>query len=202
MIALGLAAWLLAQAPVVSQFDDGVVLGRVCEDLDGDERCGSDEPGVEAARVVMETGLEAVSDRDGRFHFAAVSGRTAEIYAGGRLAPGRHRVKVDPGSLLGSWAGADRGRTIEVSAGSALFVDFALRRGESTAPSLTRDTAALRKEAAGLEYELAVFVPEGETASIAGSPAPTGKQWVRLVEGANTIPVALQRPGQLRLWVF
>ena len=202
MTALGLAAWLLAQAPVVSQFDDGVVLGRVCEDLDGDERCAADEPGVEAARVVMETGLETVTDRDGRFHLAAVLGRTAEVYGGGRLGPGRHRVKVDPGSLLGSWAGADRGKTIELSAGSALYVDFALRRGESTAPSLARDTAALRKEAAGLDYELVISVPEGEKASIAGAPAPRGKQWVRLVEGANTIPIALQRPGQLRLWVF
>ncbi len=32
MIAL-LTAALLAQAPVLSQFDDGVIIGRVCEDL-------------------------------------------------------------------------------------------------------------------------------------------------------------------------
>lgn len=202
MIALGLAAWLLAQAPVVSQFDDGVIVGRVCEDLDGDERCGSEEPGVEAARVVLETGLEAVSDRDGRFHFAAVSGRTADVYAGGRLVQGRHRVKVDPGSLLGSWAGVERGSTIEVSAGSAVIVHFALRRGELTSPSLGKAAPSLRRETAGLEYELQVSVPEGEAASIAGEPAPEGKRWVRLLEGTNFIPVALQRPGQLRLWMF
>lgn len=202
MIALGLAAWVLAQTPVVSQFDDGVVVGRVCEDLDGDERCGSEEPGVEAARVVMETGLEAVTDREGRFHFAAAAGRTADVYAGGRLTRGRHRVKVDPGSLLGAWAGAERGRTIEVSAGSAVFIDFALRRGEATSPGLGRGAPSLRREAAGLEYELALDVPEGESASIEGEAAPGGRHWVRLAEGPNAVPVALQRPGLLRLWLF
>ena len=202
MIALGLAAVLLAQAPSVSQFDDGVVVGRVCEDLDGDQRCGAEEPGVEAAHVVMETGLEAVTDRDGRFHFAAVWARTADIYATGRLVPGRHRVKVDPGSLLGAWSGVERGRTIELSAGSALFIDFALRRGEATSPGLSSRAPSLRHEAAGLEYELTIDVPEGETASIGGEIAPGGKRWVHLVEGANAVPVGLQRPGLLRLWLF
>ncbi len=208
MIGL-LATWLLTQAPTVSQFDDGVVIGRVCEDLDDDQLCGAEEPGVEAARVVLETGLEAVTDRDGRFHFAAVAGRTADLFAGGRLTPGRHRVKVDPGSLQGTWAGSERGRTIEVSAGSAVFVDFALRRSEATSPGLGKAPPALRRASspaesrgAGLEYELAISVPDGETASIAGEPAPNGKHWVTLKEGSNAIPVGLQRPGQLRLWLF
>lgn len=202
MIALGLAAWVLAQAPVVSQFDDGVLVGRVCEDLDGDERCAADEPGVEAARVLLETGLEAVTDREGRFHFAAVAGRTADVYGGGRLVQGRHRVKVDPGSLLGRWGGTERGKTIEVPAGAAVFVDFALERGEASAAALTQRTSAVRREAAGLEYELSIAVPEGESASIGGEPVPGGKRWVRLQDGVNRIPVALQRPGQLRLWMF
>lgn len=202
MIALGLAAWVLAQTPVVSQFDDGVVVGRVCEDLDGDERCAPEEPGVEAARVVLETGLEVVSDRDGRFHLAGVSGRTADSYAGGRLVPGRHRLKVDPGSLLGSWTGAERGRTIEVSAGSAVFVDFALRRFATAPPRLGTEAPSLRREALGLEYELVMEVPEGEAATISGAAAPTGRHWVHLAEGANAVPVGLQQPGQLRLWLF
>lgn len=201
MISFALAA-VLSQVPVVSQFDDGVIVGRVCEDLDGDERCGSEEPGVEAARVLLETGLEAVTDRDGRFHFAAVAGRTADVYGGGRLTPGRHRAKVDRGSLLGSWAGVETGRTVELSAGAAVFIDFPLRRGESAVPGLAQESASLRKEAGVLEYELSLTVPEGELATIDGRPAPQGRQWARLSAGHNRIPVALQRPGQLRLWIF
>ncbi len=201
MIAFALAA-VLSQVPVVSQFDDGAIVGRVCEDLDADARCGAEEPGVEAARVLLETGLEAVTDRDGRFHFARVAGRTADVYAGGRLTQGRHRAKVDPGSLLGSWAGAEKGRTFEVSAGSAVFLEFALRRGETTVPGLAEESASLRREAGVLEYELSLTVPEGELATIDGRPAPQGRQWARLSEGHNRIPVALQRPGQVRLWIF
>ena len=201
MIAF-LVAGLLAQVPVVSQFDDGAIVGRVCEDLDADARCGADEPGVAAARVVLETGLEAVTDREGRFHFAGVSGRTADVYAGGRLTLGRHRAKIDPGSLLGTWSGVEQGRTLELSAGSAVFIDFALRRGETTSPRLSEGAPTLRREAGVLEYELAISVPEGELATIDGRPAPGGRQWVRLSVGHARIPVALQRPGQLRLWEF
>ena len=70
---------------------------------------------------------------EGRSHLAAASAGTA-LSGGARLPQGRNRVKVDPGSLLGSWSGAERGRTIELSAGSAVFVDFALRRSEPTFP--------------------------------------------------------------------
>ncbi|MEW6431985.1 MAG: hypothetical protein AB1730_10810, partial [Myxococcota bacterium] len=57
--ALLLAAWITGQAPVQSSLDDGAVLGRVCVDRDGDGRCGADEPGLEAARVVLDTGLKS-----------------------------------------------------------------------------------------------------------------------------------------------
>jgi hypothetical protein len=192
----------LAQVPVTSQFDEGVVVGRVCEDLDGDARCSADEPGVEGARVLLETGLEALADRDGRFHFAGVSARSAEAVSGGRLAPGRHRAKIEAGSLLGGWRGHERGRTFELPMGAAVFIEFPLQRGAVASPALSTDATAVRRVEKALEYELALSVPEGERASIDGVDAPEGRRWVPLTPGLNVVPVALQQAGQLRLWSF
>jgi hypothetical protein len=196
--ALLLAA-LLGQVPFTSQFEDGVVIGRVCEDLDGDGRCAANEPGVEGARVLLETGLEALADREGRFHFAAVSARAA---SGDRLALGRHRAKIDPGSLLGAWTGQDRGRTFELSMGAAVFLDFALRRAAAASPELSAEAPSVRSQDQRLDYELVVSVPEGQRASLDGVDAPEGRRWVTLSPGANVVPVALQQAGQLRLWAF
>ena len=123
MIGSVLLALALTQTPV-SQFDDGAVIGRVCDDLDGDGACSAEEPGVAGARVLLETGLEAMTDRDGRFHLAAVPGRVADTWAGGRLVQGRHRLKLDTASLAGEWEGADRGVTFEVPMGGAAYVEL------------------------------------------------------------------------------
>ncbi len=201
MIAAGLTLLALAQAPVLSQFDDGAIVGRVCEDLDRDGQCGSDEPGVGGARVLLETGLEATTDREGRFHFAGVGARTANTFAGGRLQPGRHRVKVDPGSLLGAWGGVEQGRTIEVPAGAAVHVAFPLTRGFSQGPAFRDESPAFRRAEAGLQVELALSVPEGEQLAVNGALTTDGRAWVPLSSGANVVAVSSTRPGQLRVWL-
>ncbi len=198
MIATALLALLASQAPT-SQFDDGVIVGRVCEDLDGDARCSSEEPGVAAARVLLETGLEALTDRDGRFHLAAVSARTADNFAGGRLQPGRHRLKIDASTLVGEWAGAERGTTFELPMGGAVYVDFAIRRVTSRSVELAPELPSLRRTT-GLEYELVFVVPDGESLSIAGQPAADGRAWVSLQEGANRFVISASRAGSVRLW--
>lgn len=196
----GLTLLLLSQAPLLSQFDDGSIVGRVCEDLDRDGQCSSDEPGVAGAQVLLETGLESLTDRDGRFHFTAVGARSADTFDGNRLQPGRHRVKVDPGSLLGAWSGADQGRTIELPAGAAVHVTFALTRAQAPAPAVD-DAAPNFRKGATMELEVGFTVPEGEQLAIGGVVSTNGRAWVPLQPGANSVPVSSSRAGLVKLWL-
>ncbi|MGV3619593.1 MAG: hypothetical protein ACO1OB_02180 [Archangium sp.] len=199
MIHAALLALIASQAPV-SQFDEGSVVGRVCDDLDGDNRCGVEEPGVVGVHVLLETGLEAVTDREGRFHLTALSARTPDGFGGGRLVQGRHRIKIDERTLIGAWTGADRGVTFELPAGGAVLVELPIRRASLPPVSLSTELPALRKPAATLEYELALTVAEGETLHINGVRAVDGRAWVPLAEGTNEFIIAAVRPGATRLW--
>lgn len=200
MIASALLAAALAQAPLISQFDDGALLGRVCHDADGDGACGAAEAGLAGARVVLETGLEAVSDGQGRFHFAAVSARAADGFAGGRLQPGRHRLKLDPASLAPGWAGAREGRTVELPMGGVVVTDFALRRAAERPLGFREGAPGLRGARATLEYEVAFTPLEGETLAVDGEPAPEGRAWLRLGSGSNRFSVSASSDGRARLW--
>lgn len=184
-----------------SQFDDAQVVGRICDDLDGDGTCGAEEPGVSQARVLSETGLEAVTDVHGRFHFAALGGRAADVAQLGRLLPGRHRLKVDPSSLVGAWSGAERGRTIELSAGSASWVTFALRRSERVPVRLDEGPPVFRKSDASLEYLLAVNAAAGDLVRIAGTARDDGRGWVPLAPGLTLVPLSVSAHGVTRLFV-
>lgn len=201
MIGLLVSALVLAQAPA-SQFDEGSVVGRVCEDLDDDRACSSDEPGVPQVRVLLETGLEAVTDRDGRFHFTALSARAPDLVGTGWLQPGRHRLKLDETSLRGEWAGADRGVTFELTAGGAALVELPIRRVQTAPVVLAADVPALRKVGDVLEYELSLTVPAGELATADGRSLEAGRTWVPLREGANDIVVTSARAGVVRVWLY
>lgn len=192
-------AILLAQAQS-SQFDDGQILGRVCEDRDRDGVCSADDPGVAGAHLLLETGLEAVTDVDGRFHFAAISGRSADGVSN-RLFPGRHRVKLDPGSLVGDWSGVDRGQTIEVPAGAAVIISFAISRADRRDLALAPAPPAFRKAAGILEYEISVESQPGEEVRVSGRAAEGGKAWAALHAGLNQVPVTISARGVSRLAV-
>src|SRR5512139_1307357 len=69
----------------------GTVVGRVCADLDGDGRCGPDEPGIAGARVLTAAGQVALADARGRYHLLEVPARVLE---GDRLAYGGQRLAV------------------------------------------------------------------------------------------------------------
>lgn len=201
MITSALVALLASQAPV-SQFDEGSVVGRVCEDLNGDRSCAADEPGVASVRVLLETGLEALTDRDGRFHLTALSARTPDGFAGGRLQQGRHRIKIDGTSLIGEWADAGKGVTFELPAGGATYVELPIRRVALQPIELSTDLPALRKPSSTLEYELALVVPEGEALFIDGARAADGRAWVPLAEGPNVFLISSERSGSTRLWSY
>ncbi|MFO0600106.1 MAG: hypothetical protein U0228_32655 [Myxococcaceae bacterium] len=203
MIGALVAALALAQAPgEVREFDGAQLLGRVCDDVDGDGLCGSEEPGLGGVRVLLENGLEALTDAEGRFHFAALSSRSAETFGNGRLAPGRHRVKVDQTSLAGVWAGVEKGQTVELSSGAALVVFIPLHRTRAADPS-PEPSSAFRKVGAALEYELAVTPGDGERVSIEGVEQPTARAWVNLGEGGRDaeVPVSLSRGGTTRFYL-
>ncbi len=197
---VALASAQLSDLTQSSQFDDAQVVGRVCDDLDGNGVCGADEPGVPEARVLTETGLEAVTDAHGRFHFAGLGARTTD-FTRGRLLPGRHRFKLDPTSLVGAWAGADQGRTVELSAGSAAWVPFALRRGERAPVRLDEGPPIFRKGETTLEYLLAVTAGQGDRVRIAGSPSPDRRGWVSLSPGLSWVPVTVSTQGVTRVFV-
>lgn len=188
-------ALVLAQ---VGQFDDGQLLGRVCEDLDRDGVCAASEPGVAGAHLLLETGLEAATDAEGRFHFAALSARSAERVAQ-RLLPGRHRVKLDPGSLVGEWSGVEKGQTVELSAGAALVISFPIARADRRALGLAATPPSFRKAGELLEYELVVDTQADEEVLVAGRPAAGGRAWVGLKPGANLVPVTVSSHGVRRL---
>lgn len=63
-------------------FDLGAVIGKVYEDTDRDGVQDDGEAGVRGAMVVMDTGVYALTDEHGRYHFPAVQ-------------PGAHLIKIN-----------------------------------------------------------------------------------------------------------
>ncbi len=101
-------------------FDLSWVRGRVFCDEDGDGFPGPAEPGIPAARVYVDTGRYAITDRDGRYHLSD-------------LTPGLHLVKIDTNTVPpDSPATGETARQLHVSRGIPQQVSFGFRC--STAP--------------------------------------------------------------------
>ncbi|MCA9544943.1 MAG: DUF11 domain-containing protein [Myxococcales bacterium] len=93
-------------------FDQGLVLGRVWCDADGDGRQQPGEPGLPGVQLYMDHGYSAVTDSQGQFHFKDID-------------PGTHAVKVDPDSLLpGAEFTTDALRTFSFTRGLPVKVGF------------------------------------------------------------------------------
>lgn len=197
LAALALAA-ALAQAPQLGLERGGAVVGFVCSDRDGDGKCGDGEPGLQGARVVLETGLTAITDREGRFHLAEVSTRAADLYAGGRLLPGRHRARVDTRYFPQGTSVFPEGVTLELPMGGIAQVVFAVRP-PAHEPALEEGGESARAE---LETETIKYlfsgVSQGAAAvEVAGQPAQFGEKgvwtaWVTLVPGDNALTIAVR----------
>ena len=206
MTAALIAAVLLSQAyarPRPPAELDGTIAGRVCEDVDGDGRCGEDEPGIARVRLVLETGEEVFTDVDGRYHFAAVDARVPSAANGGRLLFGRHRLKVDRRTLVAGAVIAEDSVTLELSMGAVVRHDFAIELArEKTQPISTAPTAPPAATVKNGEIDFLLSgtsapgdaVQVGEAQTTAG---PDGKYslWVKLKPGRNVIAIQLRSPG-------
>ncbi|MEW5740418.1 MAG: hypothetical protein AB1938_15925 [Myxococcota bacterium] len=208
MHPLLVVAWLAGQTPQLSlsSMDDGAVVGRVCVDRDGDGRCGADEPGLAAARVVLDTGLTAVTDAQGRYHLAAVPARAPAVDNGnaGRLLPGRHRAKVDQRWLTEGSIVSPEGATFELPAGALVMVDFAVR-SPGDAAALPRVSAASPPPVLAkgqVQFPVALDPIAGRTLRVRGVEVGATPALAPLGEGAHRLPIASTSPGSLELFVL
>jgi uncharacterized repeat protein (TIGR01451 family) len=93
-------------------FSLGTIVGRVYDDRNRDGREDAGEPGVANARVALDDGTVAVTDRMGLYHFPAVA-------AGHRL------VAIDLGSLAGlATATSGTSRFVTITSGLLARADF------------------------------------------------------------------------------
>ncbi len=95
------------------QFEQGkAVLGKVFNDINKDGRQSKDELGIEGVKVVSDTGIYAITDEDGKYHFPYI-----EV--------GQHVLKIDESTLPdGSILTTDSPRKITVTKGILTKVSF------------------------------------------------------------------------------
>ncbi|MCB9538428.1 MAG: DUF11 domain-containing protein [Myxococcales bacterium] len=107
-------------------FDQGLVLGKVFCDADGDGRQGEGEAGTPGVRIFMDTGYFAVTDSAGQYHFKDID-------------PGTHAIKLDADTLLpGAEVTTDELRIVSFTRGLPAKVDFGV-----TCPAETVEGASL-----------------------------------------------------------
>jgi len=210
------AWWVLIPALASAQVGstgyttDGAIVGRVCEDLDQDGQCSATEPGLSGARVMLDTGLTAVTDAAGRFHFAALDdARHPDGLAGGRLTQGRHRVKLDARELFPGAEVTPNGATIEVAMGALATIDFAVRRPAAVAQRAGASSVPPQAELQGENVRLLLT---GEAAArsrvtVAGNAAEVGEDgawsaWVTLGNGSHAVPLIVRgADGRVAIFV-
>lgn len=195
-----LTAAALAQAPQAGLERQGAIAGFVCVDLDRDGQCGAGEPGLPGARVMLETGLTAIADAQGRFHLAQVSTRAADALAGGRLLPGRHRARVDLRYLPAGSRAFPEGITVELPMGGIAQVVFAVRAPEHQ-PPLAEGGAPPQADLSGegVRYLLTGSAPGAAAVEVDGRPAElladgSWSAWVELPPGSRGVPIAVRSP--------
>lgn len=172
----------------------GTVLGRVCQDLNGDGLCQEGEPGLAGARLLLDGGQVALSDAEGRFHFLEVPARLLEP---GRSAYGGHllALEVAPGE-------APVRRRFELAPGGAARVDLAVpplaavRPGPALGPA-ERPAPAPRHAGEQLLWTLSGRAPAGSRVEVDGAAAradPDGTWFavVGLHPGENSFSLAVR----------
>ncbi|HEU4384752.1 MAG TPA: hypothetical protein VFR85_14790 [Anaeromyxobacteraceae bacterium] len=165
----------------------GMVLGRVCQDLDGDGRCGEGDPGLGGVRLLLDGGQVALADASGRFHFLEVPARLLEP---GRSAYGGHLLALEtsPGEPAVK-------RFFELPPGGAAEVDLAVpataavRPGPTLARTARGPAEGPRREGEGLRWGLSGLAPTGSRVEVDGKAAAVQ------ADGSWLAPVVL-RPGE------
>ena len=92
--------------------DQGLLIGRVFCDNDGDGRPGRGDRGIAGARVYLDNGTYSVTDASGKYHLRDID-------------PGLHLVKVDANTLpVSSRLTTDVSRVVQFTRGLPAKVDF------------------------------------------------------------------------------
>jgi hypothetical protein len=167
-----------------AEFDLGTLLGEVFRDDNGNGFRDRGEPGLGGALVVLDDGLQAVTDAAGRYHLAAV-------------VPGDRAIKVAQYTLPpGSTLTTDVTRIVPVTPGSLTKIDFGVRVPAPEPPLARPQVSTVLPElrptdAGGVIYRLAGIVVPGTRVSVDGHAARVDKT------GAWSVDVTLRR-GQNR----
>jgi hypothetical protein len=188
------------------------IAGRVCRDVNGDGRCGPEEPGLPDVRLVLTTGREVRTDARGRYHVNGVGARVPDATGGLHLRPGRQRLKVDARSLPAATRVSPEAATVEVPWGAVVLQDFAVRDVAVSAPPVVLSYAAAPPVAELVAGEGAVrFLVAGQAApgdrvTVSGVEAEVDAEgaWrasVPLVAGENGLAITATAPdGAVRLF--
>ena len=120
-------------------FDEGLLIGRVVCDADGDGRAGPHDRGVMGARVYIDTGSYAITDSTGRWHLSAID-------------PGVHLVKIDSNTLPGGSTIAEEreSQVLYFTRGFTTRVDFPVTCGQTHAVSTTDAEGSIKLSSATL----------------------------------------------------
>ena len=173
-------------------FDLGTILGEVFRDDNGNGTRERGEPGLGGALVVMDDGLQAVTDGAGRYHLAAVPPGDRTVKLAGYTLP--------PGSTLTT----DVTRIVPVTPGALVKIDFGVRV-PAPEPPLPRPQVStvlpeLRATDGGtLAYTLSGSVVAGARVLVDGRPARVDKLGLFAVEvtlrrGRNRFAVVTEWP--------
>jgi hypothetical protein len=219
-LGLLLAAWLAAgeargQTALVAPGEDpsaGMLVGRVCEDLDGDAACSAAERGIPHARIVLSDGSFALTDAQGRYHLSAVAVRRAQLLnsSQGPLARegyGRVLAKLDVGGLGRSALvrGGER-RVVEFGPSMQQSVDFAIAFAKpegALGPAGRTELSYGEVSPDGLRYRLRGKSRPGHQVIAAGAPVEVARDGgfvatLALRPGPNTVIVSDLAPtGEL-----
>jgi uncharacterized repeat protein (TIGR01451 family) len=176
------------------EFDLGTLLGDVYRDDNGNGVRDRGERGIEGATVVMDDGLSAVTDAEGRYHLASI-------------VPGDRAIKVARHTLPpGASFTTDETRVVQITPGSLTRLDFGIRVPAITVPTLPRphlEASPLPelglRDAGGLAYRLTGQAAVGGRVLVEGKEAHVDRK-----TGAWFIDVILRhgrsRFSQVTAW--
>ncbi|HWE29680.1 MAG TPA: hypothetical protein VHB97_16840, partial [Polyangia bacterium] len=173
-------------------FDLGTLLGEVYRDDNGNGQRDRGEPGIGAATVVMDDGLQAVTDNDGRYHLAGI-------------LPGDRAIKVAEYTLPpGSKLTTDVTRIVPVTAGSLTKIDFGVQVPAPAPPQpraqVSMELPELKPADAGrLGYRLTGVTLPGARVHVGTRSGHVDKLgvWgadVELVHGRNRFAIVSELP--------
>ncbi len=197
--ALALLPSLAVAQVRISAVDEasGGVVGRVCEDRDGDGRCSEGEPGVAGVRVILEGGQVAETDADGRFHFLDVPTRL--------LLPGREAYGGHVAALEGVPGETRIRRRFELAPGGMASVDLAVPPRAAAPPPALAPLArsrpgAAHREGRQLPWILSGNVPPGSRVEVDGRPVTVDAAGVWSAEVSlrpheNAFGLVVEEPG-------